>query len=312
MSKFHLNKVTARCLKEHFGEKLTARDIALWIYTNYPKECAAKQERSKNITTEAALIQQLVAEIGAHRPQLFKAYNQIRTTEDRPRLYYWTDQSEQQQVEKIESLQRDKNSLPAEPFLQLLEAHLYPRLGQFLSIDSELYTQRIDEKRSSNKRGPHGNHWLYPDLVAFEDLTRHWASSIIKNCVTEVRARRFRLWSFEVKILLNRSNVREAYFQTVSNSSWANFAYLAANEIEGPETLKELRILNALHGVGLIRIDKNDPSESEILIPARERLEIDWTNCDRLASENTDFSSVIHRVWEFHRTGSIKVDEWTC
>jgi hypothetical protein len=35
----------------------------------------------------------------------------------------------------------------------------------------------------------------------------------------------------------NRSNVRECFFQAVSNSSWANFGYLVAAEIEGQDTL---------------------------------------------------------------------------
>lgn len=148
-----------------------------------------------------------------------------------------------------------------------------------------------------------------PTSSLWRDLTSNWTREV-RDCVAEARARKFRLWSFEVKLLLNRSNVREAYFQTVSNSSWANLPYLAAGEIESPETMKELRMLSALHGVGVIRIDAQNPSESEVLIPARERLEIDWANCDRLASENADFLAVVKRVWEFHRTGSVKENEW--
>ena len=40
--------------------------------------------------------------------------------------------------------------------------------------------------------------------------------------------KRTKLWSFEAKLLINRSNVRECFFQAVSNSSWANFGYLVA------------------------------------------------------------------------------------
>ncbi|WP_244613972.1 hypothetical protein [Bartonella kosoyi] len=70
-----------------------------------------------------------------------------------------------------------------------------------------------------------------------------------------------KLWSFEIKILINRSNLRKAFFQTVSNSSWANFSYLVANEVEGVDTLKELRMLSSLHGIGFIRLDKENASE---------------------------------------------------
>ena len=308
-----LSKAVVECLRGKPNVRLKAREIALWVYQRYPRECAAKLERSAAIWNEAELIQQLVAEIGAQRPQIARAHPQFKTTEGRPRLYYWTEQSEQQQVECVEAdpvaqAASGAATEPAEPVL--LEATLYPKLADFLRTDSELHVQRIDEKRSSNRRGPQGNRWLFPDLVALEDLISQWTREV-RDCVAEARAKKFRLWSFEVKLLLNRSNVRESYFQTVSNSSWANFAYLAAGEIEGVDTLKELRMLNALHGIGVIRIDAEEPSESEVLIPARERAEIDWANCDRLASENADFLAVIRRVWEFHRTGSIKPNEWT-
>lgn len=311
-----LNKAVAECLRLQPGRRLKARDIAAWIYATYPEECQAKLERSLALKSKDDLLQQLVAEVGANRPFIVKANPQIRTVEVRPRLYYWTEESEQEEADAVE----ERGSIP-DPSVATLapitpaeeasifEADLYPLLGTFLGSESGLNVQRIDEKRSSNKRGPQGNKWLYPDIVALEDLTSGWTKEI-RNCVSEVGARKFRLWSIEVKLLLNRSNVRESYFQAVSNSSWANFAYLAAGEIEGVETLKELRILSSLHGIGLIRIDYQSPADSEVLIPARERVEVDWANCDRLASENSDFQAVVQRLWEFHRTGSVKPAEW--
>ncbi|MEG3175227.1 HrgA protein [Sphingomonas sp. RB3P16] len=303
-------------MRAHPGHRFKARDIADWIFAKYPAECQAKLERSPVLKSDADLLQQLVAEIGANRPQIVKSNPQVRTVEVRPRLFYWTEETEEQEatlVEErgalVEGVELASPGEDTQATATVYEADLYPKLGAFLSAESNLYVQRIDEKRSSNKRGPQGNRWLYPDLVAMEDLTRGWTKEI-RECVSEVGARKFRLWSIEVKLLLNRSNVREAYFQAVSNSSWANFAYLAAAEIEGADTLKELRILSSLHGVGLIRIDGNVPTDSEVLIPARERSEVDWANCDRLASENADFQTVIHRLWEFHRTGAAKSAEW--
>lgn len=123
-------------------------------------------------------------------------------------------------------------------------------------------------------------------------------------------AQRARLWSFEVKLLVNRSNVREAWFQAVSNSSWANFGYLVAAEVEGSETMKKLRLLAASHGIGLILLDAENPTESEIRIPARERGDIDGDACNRLAQENLDFRSVIAWVKQFHQTDDPKVGDW--
>jgi uncharacterized protein len=305
-----LTRAVVECLKSQPTQKMKARQIAEWIFATYPEECRAKLERSSSLKNEADLVQQLVAEIGAQRPQITKAHPQVRTTEGRPRLYYWSDASEEQQIAAVEPTPRQLHVAVSAPDASPLEYELYPKLAEFLRADSGLLVQRIDEKRSSNRRGPQGNRWLFPDLIALEDLTAEWTREV-RECVSEAGARRVRLWSFEVKLLLNRSNVREAYFQTVSNSSWANFAYLAASEIEGSETMKELRVLSALHGVGLIRIDADVPADSEVLIPARERLEVDWANCDRLASENSDFKAVIRRLWEFHRTGIAKPVEWT-
>lgn len=307
-----LNAAVVECLKSHGSRRMTAREVAIWIRGRYPEETQKKLERSQALQTDADLVQQLVAEIGANRPKIEQRYPQVRTTEDRPRLYYWSEVSEEVEVAQTE--QREVEPEAERPSLRVIETppremELYPKLAQYLSAEFGIHAQRIDEKRSANKRGPQGNRWLFPDVVALEDLTKEWTSDVLQ-CVSEAGAQKARMWSLEVKLLLNRSNVREAYFQTVSNSSWANFAYLAAGEIEGTDTIKELRMLAALHGVGVIKLDANNPAESQILIPARERQEIDWANCNRLASENTDFQKVINLLWQFHRTGDARPSEW--
>jgi uncharacterized protein len=307
---YRLNTAVVDCLREQSPRRFTAREIADWIWERYNEQCREKLARSRALHTEADLIQQLVAEIGANRPAIEHRYQQVRTTEDRPRLYYWSEASEEAEVAATEEHEVVADAIP----LRLVETpprevELYPKLADFLSAEFGLHTQRIDEKRSANRRGPQGNRWLYPDLVALEDLTLDWTSEV-RDCVSEAGAQKARMWSFEVKLLLNRSNVREAYFQTVSNSSWANFAYLVSAELEGNETLKELRMLAALHGVGVIKLDAANPAESQILIPSRERQEIDWANCNRLATENSDFQKVVKLLWQFHRTGDARPNEW--
>lgn len=142
-----------------------------------------------------------------------------------------------------------------------------------------------------------------------EDLSRDWDKDI-NDSVSLYADKRTKLWSFEVKVLINRSNVREVFFQAVSNSSWANFGYLVAGEIEGDDTLKELRILTGLHGIGFIRLDAENPSESQIIIPARERREIDWDTANRLITQNKDFRDYIKLVREFYQTGNPRVKDW--
>ena len=61
------------------------------------------------------------------------------------------------------------------------------------------------------------------------------------------------MWPFEVKLLVNRANIRECYLQAVSNSSWANRGYLFAAKVSSDEiTRYGLTILAETHGIGVI------------------------------------------------------------
>lgn len=104
--------------------------------------------------------------------------------------------------------------------------------------------------------------------------------------------------------------VRECFFQAVSNSSWANFGYLVAAEIGGTDTLKELRMLFAAHGIGFIKLDVDNPTDSQVLIPARERDEIDWDMANRLATENRDFLEYVKLIKQFYQTGEAHPADW--
>jgi uncharacterized protein len=301
----NLTKTVTTFLKERHDQKFTARQIADWVFATFPAECQAKKDRSSAIQTDAKLVQQLVREIGSQNNNISKK-PQIKTTEGRPRKYYYTGKSDADEVAQAEGSTDNLTSLQSQP---LKEADFYPLMGSWLQAEQGLYTMRIDEKRSSNQRGPNGNRWLYPDLVGMENLSIDWHREI-KDCVKQYADKKTRLWSFEVKLLINRSNVREAYFQAVSNSSWANFGYLVAGEIQGKDTMQELRMLFALHGIGVIQLEPEELPESQIIIPARERPEIDWNTCNRLATENTDFMEFIRRVRQFYQTGDLKGSDW--
>jgi hypothetical protein len=301
-TKLNLRQTLVDFLKARPEERFTARQIADWIFANLREACEEKRRNSQqDLREDAAFMWQLVAEIGANRPEIQKRWPQVRTTEGRPRQYYWTAASEAAEVAEAEKVTAAESG-------KVNEHDLYPLLCRYLHGEWQLYPKRIDEKRSSNRNGPNGNKWLFPDLVALEDLGREWDREI-RACVQQVGAQRARLWSFEVKLLINRANVREAWFQAVSNSSWANLGYLVAADIQ-ESAMKELRLLAASYGIGLIRLDINDPNESEVLIPAHERSDIDWDACNRLAQENSDFQNVISWVRQFHQTDNVQVGNW--
>ena len=68
---------------------------------------------------------------------------------------------------------------------------------------------------------------MHPDLVSvhlpFEDLAQD-TIALAKNAGIET----ITIFSFEMKKDVTGANVREYYFQAVSNSSWANEGYLVS------------------------------------------------------------------------------------
>jgi len=127
------------------------------------------------------------------------------------------------------------------------------------------------------------------------DIQEHLSISSIK------------LFSFELKVRVSFTNLREVYFQAVSNSSWANEGYLVTLNIDDDPTLKdEIRRLNNAFGIGLIKLNAENVYESEILFPAKTNSEIDWDTVNRLVTENRDFSDFLKLITEDCKLGKVK------
>jgi len=138
--------------------------------------------------------------------------------------------------------------------------------------------------------------WLHPDLVGVYFPVNDWEIGVI-DLSKETGASVLRLYSFEVKRELGFGNLRESFFQAVSNSTWANEGYLAAALIdEDKEFKQELKRLSNAFGIGVIRLDINDPDSSEVIFQARYKSDIDWETVNKLAEENPDFKEFILRV----------------
>ncbi len=302
---FNLAKKAIEYLRQNPGQKFTSLEIAEWIYQNYPDECRAKQDRSNVLNDRPSLLRQIAGEIQPDRLKL-QDNPDIKTTEGRPRKFYFTESTDKAEIDQAESHEARPTSKSNGSMLR--EHDLYPILSNYLYSEFGIYSKRIDDKYSKNSQGPNGNKWLYPDLVGMENLSHDWCQEI-KDCVQQYADKKTKLWSFEVKIEIKRSNLRKFFFQAVSNSSWANFGYLVANDIEGPDTLKELRMLAGLHGIGFILLDRN-PGESQIMIPARERNEIDWKTANRITKENNDFLEYIKLIRQFYQTGEMRKSDW--
>lgn len=297
-----LREKVFECLKSNAGDKLIAPQIAKWLLEKYPEECKEKARRNNWRTDDAALVQNLVVVIGRNRYKIQKNYPGVRITADRPRKYYYLMQSDEDDVAQDEAGQGAVSSCASSASegrnSKHSEQELYEPLMQYLRTES-VFSMRIDEKTSSKRRGTKGkNHWLHPDIVGMEYLGKDWEEEV-RDCVHECFDKLTRLWSFEVKCEVERSNVRMRFFQALSNSSWANFAYLVVRDID-EDTEKEFQMLSTAHGIGLIKLDKENPPESRILIQARERPEVDWDMVNRLAKENPDFRDYLERIRTFY------------
>lgn len=100
---FELRSKVVELLSAHPEKRFRARDIAEWIFETYPEEASQKMARSGRFENRGQFISQLVAEIGASRPQWQRQQPQLRTTEGvRPRLYFWSLQTEEQEIEVAE------------------------------------------------------------------------------------------------------------------------------------------------------------------------------------------------------------------
>lgn len=288
------------------GEQLKARDLAEWLMLTHPEACAQKAKKSG--LTDIQLRNQLVAEIGSNRPAWMKKHPELKTTAERPRLYYWSEKSDQQTVEEAEAIFSISASDGEIPSSLPPEYELYDLVVEFFASEFRAFAMRIDEKTASNRKGANGNKWLFPDLCAMESLIDGLDGDVI-SLVDLTGAEKAYLHSIEVKVVLNTSNVREAFFQTVSNSSWANFGYLVAAQIDD-KVMDELRMLHGLHGIGVVQLNLEDPLESQVLIPARLNEQLDWENFNRLIVENADFRAYAMRVKHFYQTNSVSASGW--
>ena len=174
-----------------------------------------------------------------------------------------------------------------------LEKDLHPLMVYFGSLYQKIYLKTIHHNLSNKK---HYGEWVHPDIVGCYFPFADWDSEVVDvNSLLGNSA--IKLFSFELKKKLSFSNLRESFFQAVSNSSWANEAYLVAAKIEkDDEFMDELRRLSSAFGVGIIQLNTEDPDACEILLPARINEIVDWDTINKLASMNPDFKEFLRRI----------------
>jgi len=175
------------------------------------------------------------------------------------------------------------------------EKDLHRHLTYFASSWFRAYTKTIRHEKSEKKTKGEAE-WLHPDIVGVYSPGSDWDTEVV-DLNRSFGDPSIKIYSFELKLNLNFSNLREFYFQAVSNSYWANEAYLVVAEIyESQEFKDELKRLSSLFGVGVIKLDVLNPDESTILYNALYKPQLDWVTVDKLYKLNKDFKEFINGV----------------
>lgn len=175
------------------------------------------------------------------------------------------------------------------------ERDLHKILTYYAYNYMRIHTKTIFHEKSKRKdKG--ANEWLHPDLVGFNFPLKDWTQQVLELSHNTGNTP-IRLYSFEMKKLLDFSNIRAAFFQTVSNSSWANESYLvAANISDEVDFLEELKRLSVSFGIGIIKLDVKEPDDCNVIFPARYKTDLDWDTLNKLIEENPDFKEFINDI----------------
>jgi hypothetical protein len=310
MSNLSQSERVIEVLKKHPLKKFNVRQIAEMVANEFFEDYAEKRKNTRFKDVKSFILQ-IAAEIGGQKDEISRKDAHVCWQDKpRPRVFWYDPENTMEQVAVgIEEDGEEETEVVSVTEAKLSEHDLYPVLISYLKSELGLYCKWIDDRTSSNSQGKGVNHWLHPDIVAMQPVDKDW-HAFVKSCVKDGSGQRVRLWSFEVKMELSKANARQSYFQAVSNSSWANEGYLVATSIATPAVEQELRMLSALHGIGVILLNPENPSESDMILPAKSRAEVDWQSANRIVEENRDFREYIELISAYYSSSRLFPRDW--
>lgn len=183
----------------------------------------------------------------------------------------------------LEAFQAPTPSSGADTLPGFHERDLHPLLSSYLK-NQDIFSKTVYHEKSNRKDS--NQKWVHPDMVGVS-FTHH-KTKVTRDLIKLVdRDNSFKIYSYELKKEINTDyELKEAYFQAVSNSSWANYGYLVAFEISD-NLLEEIERLNHTFGIGIIKLSAN-PFESKILFHAKSN-KLSFKTIDKLSGMNDDF-----------------------
>lgn len=160
------------------------------------------------------------------------------------------------------------------------ERDLHPLLVKFLyeNLDFRLNSKTIYHEKS--KRSESGkDKWNYPDIVGVYFPYDDYQNETL-GLLESLKLNNYKIFSFELKISINFSNLKEL----------------------DSEVLSELRRLNQSFGIGVIQLDGSEISNSKIVLSAKEKA-LDMQTIDMLVDKNEDFKKFINDINQQIRAG---------
>ncbi len=279
-------------LKDNAGQYFSAGDLAEWWIGAHPDAVHKKVAKSKqDLSSENSVRSQVAAEIYTDKEYLKD--QGFTVTAGRPQKFSWLGDSSQPVIAPKSDAKGQSER----------EENLYAPFVEYLKHEHGVEGMRIREGTGSNNKGPGGNKWLYPDIVGYQDLRKKFNKKVAK-LASEYGDEKLRFWSFEIKKDLTRGNVREYFFQAVSNSSWADYGYLVATNIPD-NVMDELKILTARHGIGVINFDPDNFANSIVVFQAELNMQADFATINRIACEGGDFMLFVDKALRVYRNEDI-------
>lgn len=248
-----------------------------------------EQLGTKGKTPWDSMSSRLYVDVRDNPDSIFRAHGRrpkkfyLESFRDTDALIEKSEKAEIAQVEKEEK-ELKKNDY--------LEKELHPVLAYYAYYHLRCFSKTINHSKSTKKEF---GEWVHPDMVGCYFPIEDW-DPVVTNLSKTVGSPAIKIYSFELKRKVTLANLREVFFQTVSNSSWANESYLVTGELATDEELNnELKRLSASFGIGVIRLDVQDPDNCEVIFPSRTRENLDWETMNKL-SMNKDFTEFLSRI----------------
>lgn len=261
-------------------QPLTANEI--WILAT--EKGYDKQLNSEGKTPWATLGAQI------HVNEKVNPKSTFAKTGSRPKKFYLKDLASK--IDLSESAITKEPIVIKKKRFNFFEKDLHPYLTYYAFYHLNCYTKTINHLQSSKKEF---GEWVHPDIVGCYFSLEDWEEEVY-DLSSSIGNISIKLLSFELKRELSFGNLRESFFQTVSNSSWANESYLVAAEVlEEQDFRDELSRLSTSFGIGVIKLNLEDPHSTEIIFPAKYREALDWETINKLTM-NLDFKEFISTV----------------